>query len=99
MKYFIKEARRRRKNDGSLGRGLGFGAIAGAAAVLTSHPLEHKLYGKGKNVWKHLGARLVKGTMASTASFGAYHYLTQNENKIKNWNKRVKQSSSRKYFK
>ena len=73
MKYFIKLARRRKNNDSW--KGLTYGAAGGAAAAIVTHPVEHSLYGQGKNVWKHLGARVFKAGLASGAGFGTYHFL------------------------
>jgi hypothetical protein len=83
-------------------KGLGFGALAGISSIVASHPGEHFLYGQGKRFFPHLGMRLLKGTVASAAGYGTYHYLTQNEQRIDNYLKRVRKSrkkSKRKYFK
>ena len=84
--------------DDNFRKGLLFGAGAGVASVVASHPIEHKLYGKDKKFFPHLGARLAKGVLASAVGYGTYHYLTHNEKKIKDWGTGVK-DNTRKYFK
>ena len=101
MKYFVKIARRKTISGlpPNFQTGLTYGAIAGGASVISTHPAEHKLYGKGKTFWGHMGARIGKGILASAVGFGTYHYLSHNEKKINNWLKRVRKSRSRILFK
>jgi len=100
VKYFVKEARRKRVNPKSqIAKGLAFGAMSGLASTLATHPIEHQLYGKGKGFFKHLGARMAKGLLASAVGFGTYYYLSHNEDKIKRYLRNVKRSYHRKYFK
>jgi hypothetical protein len=92
MKYFNKLGEDKGSN---ISEGLALGAISGLASTTATHPIEHKLYGKGKNFFGHLGARLGKGIMASAVGYGTYHYLANNKEKIKEYTQNVKDSYSK----
>ena len=88
MKYFKKEATKRRKKKSWKSEGLkGFalGAVSGLAHAAVTHPIEHKLYGKatGMNWGKHLMFRGGKAALATSATLGTYHFLNTLSNRRK----------------
>ncbi|MBC8548941.1 MAG: hypothetical protein H8D23_04760 [Candidatus Brocadiales bacterium] len=89
-----------KKDNADFKKGLIFGAGAGVASVVSTHPIEHNLYGNSKTgpFFPHLGKRLTKGVLASAVGYGTYHYLSNNEDKIKDWGTSVK-DDTKKYFK
>ena len=89
MKYFEKIAGKNWKKEGL--KGFGFGAAAGLVHAAVTHPIEHKLYGKGTGMgfWKHFAFRGVKSGLATGASLGTFHFLNTVSKRRKSRSKRV----------